>query len=108
MSLTMLEKVLYDLNVDRTAKQAFRDDPAGLLARYRLVDDEAGLIRDFDLHELAARGVNPMLLMGFWQLARQDMRAYLQRISTPLSRQAPASNTSTAASDGPDASAREK
>jgi len=107
MSLTMLERVLYDLNVDRAAKQAFREDPAALLARYRLTEDEVGLIRDFDLHELAARGVNPMLLMGFWQLSRQDLRAYLRRIASPLSRQAP-DDTSVGNSDGTDHSTREK
>jgi hypothetical protein len=107
MSLTMLEKVLYDLNVDRAAKQAFREDPAALLARYRLDGDEAGLIREFNLHELAARGVNPMLLMGFWQLARQDMRAYLRRIAAPLSRQTPRNDNPVGHPDGPDTSARE-
>lgn len=84
MSLTMLEKVLYDLNVDRAAKKAFRDDPDALLARYRLADDEVGLIRRYDLHELAARGVNPMLLMGFWRLSGQSIPAYLRRIAKPL------------------------
>jgi len=107
MSLTMLEKVLYDLNVDRTAKQAFREDPDALLARYRLTDDEVGLVRAFDLHELAARGVNPMLLMGFWQLSRQDLQAYLRRIATPL-RQQTDDDSSVGTPGGPDDSTRGK
>jgi hypothetical protein len=107
MSLTMLEKVLYDLNVDRAAKQAFREDPDALLARYRLTDDEVGLVRAFDLHELAARGVNPMLLMGFWQLSRQDLRAYLRRIATPLRQQAD-DDSSVGTPGGPDDFTREK
>lgn len=83
MSTTMLEKVLYDLGVDRAAKKAFRDDPRALLATYRLTAEEIELICDFDLHALRGRGVNPMLLMGYWQLARQDMNAYLRRIAGP-------------------------
>lgn len=84
MSLSMLEHVLYALTVDRTAKSAFRDDPDEFLASYRLGDGEADLIRAFDLYELAARGVNPMLLMGFWHLTREGTDAYLSRIATPL------------------------
>jgi hypothetical protein len=84
MSLTMLEKVLYDLGVDRGAKKAFREDPDALLARYRLSTDEIRLLRDFDLYELAARGVNPMLLMGFWRLSGESIPAYLRRIGAPL------------------------
>jgi hypothetical protein len=83
MSRTMLEKVLYDLSVDRQAKKAFRDDPRALLATYRLTDEEIELICAFDLHVLRERGVNPMLLMGYWQLARQDMATYLRRIAGP-------------------------
>jgi hypothetical protein len=94
MSLTMLEKVLYDLNVDRGAKKAFGEDPGVFLAKYRLADDEIGLLREFDLHELAARGVNPMLLMGYWRLSGQSMPAYLRRIARPLQREnAAESNT---------------
>lgn len=84
MSLTMVEKVLYDLSIDRSAKAAFREDPEALLARYRLEPDEVELIRGYDLHELAARGANKMLLMGFWRLSGQSMPAYLKRIATPL------------------------
>jgi hypothetical protein len=83
MSRTMLEKVLYDLSVDRQAKKAFRDDPRALLATYRLTDEEIELICAFDLHVLRERGVNPMLLMGYWQLARHDMATYLRRIAGP-------------------------
>ncbi|NMH99664.1 extradiol ring-cleavage dioxygenase [Pseudonocardia acidicola] len=83
MSQTMLEKVLYDLSVDRTARKAFRDDPRALLATYRLTTEEIELICAFDLHALRERGVNPMLLMGYWQLARQDMASYLRRIAGP-------------------------
>lgn len=83
MSRTMLEKVLYDLGVDRPTKKAFREDPRALLAAYRLTDEEIELICDFDLHALRKRGANPMLLMGYWQLARQDMDAYVRRIAGP-------------------------
>jgi hypothetical protein len=89
MSLTMLEKVLYDLNVDRAAKQAFREDPDALLARYRLTDDEVDLV------------------MGFWQLSRQDLRAYLRRIATPLRQQAD-DDSSVGTPGGPDDFTREK
>ncbi|HEY0360534.1 MAG TPA: hypothetical protein VGD11_18290 [Mycobacteriales bacterium] len=95
MSLTMLEKVLYDLGVDRGAKKAFREDPDALLARYRLSADEVRLLRDFDLHELAARGVNPMLLMGYWRLSGESIPAYLRRIAAPLQPDAGPDTTTT-------------
>ena len=84
MSLTMLEKVLYDLGVDRGAKKAFREDADALLARYRLTADEVRLLRDFALYELAALGVNPMLLMGYWRLTGKSIPSYLGRIAGPL------------------------
>ncbi|MCW2744538.1 MAG: hypothetical protein JWM48_1088 [Mycobacterium sp.] len=95
MSLTMLEKVLYDLGVDRGAKKAFREDADALLARYRLTADEVRLLRDFDLYELAARGVNPMLLMGYWRLSGESIPAYLGRIAAPLQPADPARDATT-------------
>ncbi|NER61269.1 extradiol ring-cleavage dioxygenase [Pseudomonas sp. MAFF212428] len=82
MSRNLMERVLWQLCVERAAKQRFGEDPAGFLARFALEPGEVQMIVEFDVAGLQAAGVNPMLTMGFWQeLAPQrDMRLYKQRL----------------------------
>jgi hypothetical protein len=82
MSRNVLERVLYQLNVDRSAKQRFREDAAGFLAKFALDDDERRMVIEFDVLALQNAGVNPMLTMGFWQelSPNRDMRAYMARL----------------------------
>lgn len=82
MSRHLLERVLHQLSVDRLAKQRFREDAAGFLARFALSDDERRMVLDFDVLALQQAGVNPMLTMGFWQELSpgRDMRAYMARL----------------------------
>ncbi|RQR68764.1 MULTISPECIES: extradiol ring-cleavage dioxygenase [unclassified Burkholderia] len=82
MSRNLLERVLHQLNVDRAAKQRFREDAEGFLRRYVLDDEERRMVLDFDVLALQNTGVNPMLTMGFWQelSPERDMRAYMARL----------------------------
>ncbi|KAF0808710.1 Extradiol ring-cleavage dioxygenase, class III enzyme subunit A [Alcanivorax sp. S71-1-4] len=82
MSRHLLEKALWQLSVERSAKQRFRDDPDGFLKRFNLSDEEKRWVREFDVGALQAAGVNPMLTMGFWQELSPDrsMRRYKERL----------------------------
>lgn len=84
MSRNLLEKVLYQLCVDRSAKQRFREDAEGFLSRFALSDAERALLLTFDVKALQDMGVNPMLTMGYWQelSPEKGMRGYMKRLRT--------------------------
>lgn len=83
MSANVLEKVLWDLSVDRDSKNRFREDPDEFLGRYHLTDAERRMVREFDVRGLADAGVSTMLTMGYWmQLeSSHDMGRYLARMT---------------------------
>lgn len=77
MSRDLVELALWELSVDRHAKQRFRADPREWLARYRLDDRETAAIVGHDVAALVGRGVNPMLTMGFWmEHVEPDLTTY--------------------------------
>lgn len=82
MSRNVLERVLHQLSVDRTAKQRFRESAAGFLERFALSEAERAMVITFDVAGLQKAGVNPMLTMGFWQelSPQRDMRIYMSRL----------------------------
>jgi protocatechuate 4,5-dioxygenase alpha chain len=82
MSRNVVERVLHQLTVDRSAKQRFRDDAAAYLARFALDDAERRMLLDFDVCALQRHGVNPMLTMGYWQelAPTPDMRLYMKAL----------------------------
>jgi len=100
MSLNGVEKALYDLNVDRRARETFIESPGRFADRYRLTEEEAAMLADRDVRGLAALPANPMLVWGFWlMLAPKGERgtpAYLARLrgETPARRPARASGDS--------------
>ena len=78
MSRNTLERVLWQLSVERAAKQKFREAPREFLSSFALSEDEVEMVVGFDVAGLQQAGVNPMLTMGFWQelsLSR-DMTQY--------------------------------
>lgn len=82
MSRNVLERVLHQLTVDRSAKQRFREDATKFLERFALSDEERTMLLTFDVLRLQQVGVNPMLTMGYWQELSPDrsMRTYMQRL----------------------------
>lgn len=84
MSREGVEKALYDLTVDRRAREAFTERPGRFAGRYRLAEEELALLTGRDVRGLAALGANPMLVWGFWLvLAPEGERgtpAYLARM----------------------------
>lgn len=82
MSRNVLELVLHRLCVDRAVKQRFKEDPAGLLARYALTDEERAMLTGFDVAAMQRHGVNPMLTFGFWSENAPDRQpaAYMHAL----------------------------
>ncbi len=82
MSRNVLERVLHQLTVDRSAKQRFKEDPEPYLARFALSAEERAMLTGFDVLALQKHGVNPMLTMGFWQelSPTRDMRQYMKAL----------------------------
>ncbi|TCW78778.1 extradiol ring-cleavage dioxygenase [Burkholderia sp. SRS-46] len=82
MSRNTVELALYQLCVDRGAKQRFREDATQYLKRFSMTDQERTMIVTFDVKGLQEAGVNSMLTMGFWQelSPQRDMRAYIARL----------------------------
>ncbi|MEA1028069.1 extradiol ring-cleavage dioxygenase [Pseudomonas sp. N-137] len=82
MSRNVLERVLWQLSVERAAKDQFRKDARLFLSRFALSEEEVDMVIGFDVAALQGLGVNPMLTMGFWQeLSEQrDMSIYKKRL----------------------------
>ncbi len=84
MSVNLLEKVLWDLSVNRDAKNRYRADAGKFLGRYNLDRVERAMILEFDVRGLADLGVNTMLTMGYWMQMEgsRDMGEYLSRMNS--------------------------
>ncbi|MFC3050663.1 extradiol ring-cleavage dioxygenase [Kordiimonas pumila] len=82
MNVNRLERVVYDLGVNRDAKQKFREDAARFLAGYNLTAEEQELITTFDVKKLAELGVSPLALMGYWIQVEptRHMGTYMKRM----------------------------
>ncbi|MNF30807.1 Aromatic-ring-opening dioxygenase LigAB, LigA subunit [compost metagenome] len=82
MSRNVLERVLWQLSVERAAKERFRADAGKFLARFDLSEEERQMVVEFDVSALQRLGVNPMLTMGFWQelSPTRDMALYKERL----------------------------
>ena len=82
MSRNVMERVLWQLCVERAAKERFRQDAHDFLRRFALSEEEVAMIVDFDVAGLQAAGVNPMMTMGFWQelAPNRSMRLYKERL----------------------------
>ncbi|HYQ38402.1 MAG TPA: extradiol ring-cleavage dioxygenase [Pseudomonas sp.] len=82
MSRNVLERVLWQLSVERAAKERFREDAPKFLGRFDLTDEEKRMVVEFDVGALQRLGVNPMLTMGFWQelSPNRSMRLYKERL----------------------------
>lgn len=90
MSRNVLERVLWQLSVERAAKECFREEPRKFLSRFALSPEEVDMVVDFDVAALQRLGVNPMLTMGFWQelSPSRDMRLYKERLGATDNRYA--------------------
>lgn len=85
MSNFAIEKLLWQACSNPADAGAFRAAPESYLGQFRIDDAERELLLAWDVTGLAARGVNPMLLMmSFNAVAGSgDMMEYITRINTP-------------------------
>lgn len=79
MSTNTIEKVLYDLSVNKELRTCFKNDADSVLARYPLAPGEGFLIKEQQVARMKEQGVNPMLTMGFWMMMKgpQALGEYL-------------------------------
>lgn len=83
MSNFAIEKLLWQAFTNPVAAENFCFDPGGYLAKFRLTDEETALLIDWDVAELADRGVNPMLLLMTFSTVHPgaNMMEYVGRIN---------------------------
>jgi hypothetical protein len=80
MSLYQLSKLLYTLNRDDAAKAQWREDPAALVDRFALTEEERGALLEHDIGLLYVLGVNGQILMHFAALCGVAWGDYLQQM----------------------------
>ena len=80
MSLYTLQKLLYTLNRDESAKVEFRRDPEGFVDRFALAVEEREAVLGQDIGKLYVLGVNGQILMHFAALLGIPWADYLQRM----------------------------
>ena len=84
MTLSTLQKLLYELNRDPRVQEAFTADREALLSSYRLSEEETEAVCNDDIGKLYILGVNGQILMHFaaWRgLAWDD---YIQAMKDAL------------------------
>lgn len=88
MSIGGLEHLLYDLGSSGRTRQAFGSEPEAFLSRYRLDEEERKMVLEEDVAALFERGLNPMLLMGFYMglHGAASLGDYLKKMPTLESR----------------------
>lgn len=82
MSRNAVERALWQLSVDRGAKEKYRADAEKFLERFALSAEECRQILEYDVKTMQANGVNPMLTMGFWQELgpKGGMKSYIKTL----------------------------
>jgi Aromatic-ring-opening dioxygenase LigAB, LigA subunit len=89
MSLYQLQKFLYDLNRDANVQRSYRADPAALLARYELTNDERAALEAGDIGLIYVLGANGQLLMHFAAFLGMSWPAYIQAMREGVARHGP-------------------
>jgi len=84
MSLYYVQKLLYNLNRDPAVQTQFREDIDGLLAQYKLTDDERHWLKNGDVGELYIHGVNGQILMHYAAFIGQEWDEYIDAMKGGL------------------------
>lgn len=67
MSLSTIEKILWEFGSDKEKVKAFLGDPDGYLKQFPLSDEEFRMLRTMDFVAMDAYGVSNLLTMMVWQ-----------------------------------------
>lgn len=78
MSLYYVQKLLYELNRDRSIRSRFESDRERLLREYRLTDEEHRAIVEGDIGLLYVMGVNGQILMHYAAMIGQEWDEYIE------------------------------
>ena len=84
MSLYTVQKLLYQLNRDRSVQQRHKDDFAALLDDYDLTDEERHALAVPDIGLLYVMGVNGQLLMHYAALSGFEWDQYISAMREGL------------------------
>ncbi|MGB1092064.1 MAG: hypothetical protein ACPGYX_08065, partial [Oceanobacter sp.] len=84
MKRDVIERILWNLSVDRFSKMKFKEDPQKFLSRYAVDADDIEKILSFDVKAMQEMGVNPMLTMGYWieMSPERSMKIYNQKLGS--------------------------
>jgi hypothetical protein len=85
MSANAMEKAFWTALSDKNQLERFRGDAKGYLGGFNMDAGEQALVEYWDVAEIAARGVNPLLLLSFFSSVKspRDLPEYIQKINTP-------------------------
>lgn len=85
MSANAMEKAFWTALSDKTQLQRFKVDAKDYFSSFKLDAEEQALVETWDVAEIAARGVNPLLLLSFFTAVKspRDIPEYAQKINTP-------------------------
>lgn len=86
MSLYYVQKLLYNLNRDASVQAKFKADIDGLLADYKLSDNERRWLKEGNVGELYIHGVNGQILMHYAALIGQEWDEYIQAMKDGLAK----------------------
>src|SRR5690606_15327221 len=89
MSLYYVQKLLYQLNRDPHVRSRFETDMPGLLAEYRLTDEERRAIMEGDIGLLYVMGVNGQILMHYSALLGQSWDEYIAAMKEGVRKHGP-------------------
>jgi protocatechuate 4,5-dioxygenase alpha chain len=84
MQRDIIERVLWNLSVDRFSKMKFKEDPERFLSRFALEPSSVVSILNFDVKAMQDLGVNPMLTLGYWieMSPNRSMREYNKQLGS--------------------------
>lgn len=85
MSSNAIEKALWQISNNPADAERLRNDPEAYMKEFRLDAEERRLLKSWDVSGLAARDVNPLLLMMAFTAMNgiHKMGEYIQRIHQP-------------------------
>ncbi|MGH9043287.1 MAG: aromatic ring-opening dioxygenase subunit LigA [Acidimicrobiales bacterium] len=78
MSLYAVQKLLYELNKDRTLQESFKAGPEQVLDGRDLTGEERTAILQPDVGLLYVMGVNGQILMHFAAFSGQEWNTYIE------------------------------
>jgi len=86
MSINAIEQALWKACENPVELQRLREDANSYLKDFRMDEEERALVASWEVGLLAARGVNPLLILNTFTAVKgmSGMMDYLTKINTPI------------------------